>query len=159
MFNNKRRDSRDECIIPVEFIGSTKDTYVGTARNISPGGICFQSEQCLEFGEPVYIRKLNGTTPEAFSAYTALVKWRSKSFNRHLYLIGAQYTVKGVLTPIPAERSPLVPCEMCGKTHLDEIYRTDDHLMLCSYCFREVGGLASDTFRDGICRFLQGNVI
>ena len=159
MFSNKRRDLRNECRIPVELVGNTNDTYIGTTRNISTSGICFQSDRSLEFGEPVYIKKLNGAAPEEFSAYTALVKWRSNSFNRHLYLIGAQYTVKGILTPISAQRRPLVPCELCGKTHLDEIYRTDNHLMLCSHCFREVGGLASDTFRDGICRFLQGNVV
>jgi len=91
-------------------------------------------------------------------AYMGHVRWYRTLSPSHDYPfgMGLKYMLKGRLF---RDHRAWHRCDLCGENSVEDMHVTESHICLCPRCFHHVGGRDTEYIRDGMERFLMGNVV
>ena len=164
MERNRRFAIRENIKAPILFAKNHEHSYhQAIMHNVSMDGMNFESNQMFFHGECFFI-KINALLPgcelvKPHDACAAQVKWCKKTNVYSCYRVGVKQVGKAmVVKKEDVDTSPPC-CELCEKTSMQEVVKTDEHLYLCLNCFTCLSQLPGKALKANLKRFMVGNVI
>ncbi|SMD10516.1 PilZ domain-containing protein [Desulfocicer vacuolatum DSM 3385] len=164
MENDRRLQARKKINVPICFIkGYDAPYHQAVTHNVSVDGICFESTQIFSQGECFFI-KIDDLLPvfEPFESYDACVvqvKWCQRQNINSSYGVGIKRLGKAKIIKKKDINPSIHCCELCGAPSIQEIVKTDEHILLCQSCFTSISQFSEKTLETNITRFIMGNVI
>jgi hypothetical protein len=145
---------------------NTMKFQVSRTRDISEGGICYETDRKLNPEENVCIVMENYAPGrsglEGYQSYVARIRWTqmlSKNGDEW-YAAGAQIVARSHKILATDEQIPICICDLCNaRVAQHRVIQTASHAEICEPCAKHLSKITSDKVRQCVERFLMGNVI
>ena len=152
---------------PIKYSRSNASGYrLARTRNGGPGGLCFETDQCLIPEEEVCVVMDNYTPdhqgPERYRSYITRVRWIKPLAPppHERFVTGAQIMACSHEVLIPTGDERCNTCDLCGTLMTEcQLHCTKDNAQLCGACLQHYHTIPEGKISECIDRFIIGNVV